>query len=291
LFFDGVIAEPSAWRQFWAEVGPYSLLELGRIGGKETLVPAVPCDNAGNIIRTVQIRAMFTAGNILEDSYKEEFIDYGSSVQDLIATVIYRNTERDGVFPRNASVDVSLVGVTEATAIRQTFDLSQYVTNRSQAIMYAKLLCQQRRNIRRNIEFKTFPTDSPLSPGSYIYVDAGLQEWQGIYSGQVESGGALNIPLADAIPNGSYSVLLYRDGQSVITTTASISSNVASSLAGYEGWLFVLGTPAKAKRTFRVVEVQMDEEGEVSVRAVEHPCDNSGQSLIADFSDGLFVIR
>jgi hypothetical protein len=291
LFFDGVIAEPTAWRQFWAEIGPYSLLELGRIGGKETLIPAVPCDNAGNITRTVQIRAMFTAGNILEDSYKEEFIDYGSSVQDLIATVIYRNTERDGVFPRNASVDVSLVGVTEATAIRQTFDLSQYVTNRSQAIMYAKLLCQQRRNIRRNIEFKTFPTDSPLSPGAYIYVDAGLQEWQGIYSGQVESGGALNIPLADAIPNGSYSVLLYKDGQSVITTTASISSNVASSLAGYEGWLFVLGTPAKAKRTFRVVEVQMDEEGEVSVRAVEHPCDNSGQSLIADFSDGLFTIR
>jgi hypothetical protein len=291
LFFDGVIAEPTAWRQFWAEIGPYSLLELGRIGGKETLIPAVPCDNSGNITRTVSIRAMFTAGNILEDSYKEEFIDYGSSVQDLIATVIYRNTERDGVFPRNASVDVSLVGVTEATAIRQTFDLSQYVTNRSQAIMYAKLLCQQRRNIRRNIEFKTFPTDSPLSPGAYIYVDAGLQEWQGIYSGQVESGGALNIPLADAIPNGSYSVLLYKDGQSVITTTASISSNVASSLAGYEGWLFVLGTPDKAKRTFRVVEVQMDEEGEVSVRAVEHPCDNSGQSLIADFSDGLFTIR
>jgi hypothetical protein len=291
LFFDGVIAEPTSWRQFWAEVGPYSLLELGRIGGKETLIPAVPCDNAGNITRTVPIRAMFTAGNILEDSYKEEFIDYGSSVQDLIATVIYRNTERDGVFPRNASVDVSLAGVTEATAIRQTFDLSQYVTNRNQAIMYAKLLCQQRRNIRRNIEFKTFPTDSPLSPGAYIYVDAGLQEWQGIYSGQVESGGALNIPLADTIPNGSYSVLLYKDGQSVITTTASISSNVASSLSGYEGWLFVLGTPAKAKRTFRVVEVQMDEEGEVSVRAVEHPCDNSGQSLIADFSDGLFTIR
>lgn len=291
LFFDGVIAEPTAWRQFWAEVAPYSLLELGRIGGKETLIPAVPCDNAGNITRTVQIRAMFTAGNILEDSYKEEFIDYGSSVQDLIATVIYRNTERDGVFPRNASVDVSLVGVTEATAIRQTFDLSQYVTNRSQAIMYAKLLCQQRRNIRRNVEFKTFPTDSPLSPGAYVYVDTGLQEWQGIYSGQVEAGGALNIPLADAIPNGSYSVLLYKDGQSVVTTTASISSNVASSLSGYEGWLFVLGTPAKAKRTFRVVEVQMDEEGEVTVRAVEHPCDNSGQSLIADFSDGLFVIR
>lgn len=291
LFFDGVIAEPTSWRQFWAETAPFSLLELGRIGGKETLIPAVPCDNAGNITRTVPITAMFTAGNILEDSYKEEFIDYGSSVQDLIATVIYRNTERDGVFPRNASVDVSLTGTTEATAIRQTFDLSQYVTNRSQAIMYAKLLCQQRRHIKRNIEFRTFPTDSPLSPGSYIYVDIGQQDWQGIYSGQVESGGALNIPLTETVPNGTYSVLLYRSGQAVISTSASISNNVASSLAGYEGWLFVLGTAVKAKRVFRIVEVQMDEEGEVSVRATEHPCDTSSQSLIADFSDGLFTVR
>ena len=291
LFFDGVIAEPTSWRQFWAETAPYSLLELGRIGGKETLIPAVPCDNAGNITRTVPITAMFTAGNILEDSYKEEFIDYGSSVQDLIATVIYRNTERDGVFPRNASVDVSLKDVTEAVAIRQTFDLSQYVTNRAQAILYAKLLCQQRRHIRRNIEFRTFPTDSPLTPGAYIYVDVGQQEWQSIYSGQVESGGALNIPLTQDVPNGTYNVLLYRSGQAVVSTSASISSNVASSLAGYEGWLFVLGTAVKAKRVFRIVEVQMDEEGEVSVRATEHPCDTSGQSLIADFSDGLFTVR
>jgi hypothetical protein len=291
LFFDGVIAEPTSWRQFWAETAPFSLLELGRIGGKETLVPAVPCDEAGNITRTVPITAMFTAGNILEDSYKEEFIDYGSSVQDLIATVIYRNTETDGVFPRNASVDVSLVGVTELTAIRQTFDLSQYVTNRAQAILYAKLLCNQRRHIRRNIEFRTFPTDSPLSPGAYIYVDIGQQEWQGIYSGQVESGGALNVPLVDAIPNGTYNVLLYRSGSAVVSTSAAVSGNVASSLSGYEGWLFVLGTAVTSKRVFRIVEVQMDEEGEVAVRAMEHACDTSGLSLIADFSDALFTIR
>jgi hypothetical protein len=291
LFFDGVIADPSSWRQFWAEVAPYSLLELGRIGGKETLVPAVPCDNAGNISRSVPISALFNAGNILDGTYKEEFIDYGSGVQDLIATVIYRDTEVDGVFPRNASVDVRLAGVADATAIRQTFDISQYVTNRSQAILYGKLLCQQRRHIRRTIEFSTFPTDTPLSPGAYIYVDLGLQEWQGIYSGQVEGGGALNVPLVDGIPNGTYNVLLYRSGSAVVTTTASISNNTASGLASYAGWLFVLGTAARSKRVFRVVEVQMDEEGEITVRATEHPCDTSGQSLIADFSDGLFTIR
>jgi hypothetical protein len=291
LFFDGVIADPSSWRQFWAEVAPYSLLELGRIGGKETLVPAVPCDNAGNITRSVPVTALFNAGNILDGSYKEEFIDYGSGVQDLIATVIYRDTEIDGVFPRNASVDVRLAGVADATGIRQTFDISQYVTNRSQAILYGKLLCQQRRHVRRTIEFSTFPTDTPLSPGAYIYVDLGLQEWQGIYSGQIEDAGALNVPLVDGIPNGTYNVLLYRSGSAVVTTTTSITNNTASGLASYAGWLFVLGTAARSKRVFRVVEVEMDEEGEITVRATEHPCDTSGQSLIADFSDGLFTIR
>jgi hypothetical protein len=292
LFMDCVIAERTPWRQFWAEVAPFSLLELGRIGGKETLVPAVPVDNAGNIIRRVPISALFNAGNILEDSYKEEFIDYGSSVQDLLATVIFRDTEREGFFPRNNSVDVSLVGVTETIAVRQTFDLSQFVTNRSQAIVFAKLMCNQRRHIRKAIEFRTFPTDSVLSPGAYIYVDIGQAQWNGIYSGAVQAGGALNTPITGTIPNGTYSVLLYKSGSGVVTqNSVVISGNVASSLAPYDGWLFVLGTAVRAKRVFRITEVQMDEEGEVSVKAIDHACDGNGDSLIADFADSLFTIR
>ena len=122
-------------------------------------------------------------------------------------------------------------------------------------------------------------------------MDIGHLEWQGIYSGQIGIGGALNVPLATNIPNGSYSILLYQSGQSVVTTTATVNNNTVSSLAAYENWLFVLGTEVKAKRVFRIVEVQMDEEGEVSVRAVEHPCDANGQSYIADLSDGPFDIR
>jgi len=293
LFMDGVIADPTSWRQFWAEVAPYNLLELGRIGGKETLVPAVPCDNAGNITRTIPITALFNQGNILEDSYKEEFIDYGSSVQDLIASVIYRDTEVDGVFPRNSSVEVSRKGVTEVDAIRQTFDLSQFVTRRDQAIKYGKLLCNQRRHIRRAIEFSTFPTNSVLSPGAYIYVALGENTWDKLKTGTIAEGGGLNTPVANAIPNGTYSVLLYQGGTAPISLTGiTVTNNIASALSTYAGWLFVMGQAITNKRVFRVTEVQMDEEGEVSVKAVEHPCDpNTGLSLIADFSDGNFSIR
>ena len=292
LFMDCVIAERTPWRQFWADVAPFSLLELGRVGGRETLVPAVPCDNAGVIQRTVPIAALFNAGNILEDSYKEEYIDYGSSVQDLLATIIYRDTERDGVFPRNRSVDVSLAGVTEATAVRQSFDLSQFVTNRDQAILFAKLMCNQRRYIRKAVEFKTFPTDSPMAPGSYIFIDVGQNQWSGIHSGVVQSGGVLNTPIAGNVPNGTYKVLLYKSGNAPVTlNSVAINGNVSSQLAAYSGWLFALGTTLSTKRTFRITEVQMDEEGEVTVKALEHQCDAAGQSLIANFSDSLFTIR
>jgi hypothetical protein len=297
LFFDGVIAEPTSWRQFWSEVAPFSLLEFGRIGGKDTLIPALPVSDTGAINRDVPISALFTAGNILDDSYKEEYLDYGTNVTDLIASVIYRDTELDGYFPKNRSVEVRLKDTTEASALRQTFDLSQYVTTRDQAIMYGKLLCRQRRHIRKSIEFKTFPTDSVLAPGSYIYVDVGQQQWNNIYSGRVEAGGVLNMPVGAQITNGSYSILLYSlNGKQeasvdncnpvlsdrIITKSITVSSNSSTALKDFEGYLFVLGTPTSSKRVFRVIEVAMDEEGEVTVRGVEHPCDSSGKSLIAD---------
>jgi hypothetical protein len=45
---------------------------------------------------------------------------------------------------------------------------------------------------------------------------------------------------------------------------------------------------------FRVTEVQMDEEGEVTVKAMEYPCVESGGKLlsrVADFSNSLFEVR
>lgn len=295
LFMDGVIAEQVPWRQFWADVAPFSLLELGRVGGRETLVPAVPCDDAGNITRQVTISALFNQGNILEDSYREEFLDFGSSVQDLIASVIYRDTERDGVFPRNRSVEVSRADAIDANSVRQTFDLSQYVTNRSQAILFGKLLCNQRRHIRRAIEFSTFPTDSVLEPGSYIYVAIGENQWDQVSTGVVEAGGVLNTPIGQ-VPNGSgLKALVYQSGSAVVTVdSVTVTNGTAAALGPYVGRLFVLGTSITRKRVFRVTEVQMDEDGQVSVKAIEHPCVESGSqtlSLIASFADSGFSIR
>lgn len=284
LFMDGVIADLQSWREFWAQTAPMSLLELARIGGRDTLVPGVPYDETtGDIDPKITISALFTAGNILEDSYKEEFIDYGASVQDAIVTAIYRDTNTNDIFPTNSSVQVSLKDVSEDEAVLETLDVSQFVTRRDQAVLLAKFLCLSKRYIRRAIEFKTFPTDSPVFPGAFVYVEIGMNRWDSIYSGRIEADGVLNAPLPKGVPNGTYTVFVYtgKSNGTAQFSNVSVSSGVASSLKSYAGSLFVLGTSVKNKRVFRVTEVSMDEEGETTIKAVEHPTNSSGESLIA----------
>jgi hypothetical protein len=295
LFMDGLIADGRPWREFWAQVAPFSLLELGKIGGKDTLVPALPyIKSSGRMTRNVSITALFNQGNILEDTFKEEFIDYGASVQDVIITLIYRDTERGSVFPRNNSVEVRRTDTQEANAIRESIDLSQFVTTRAQSILLGKYLCNVRRYNRRAIEFMTFPTDVFVMPGSYVYIETSNNQWDGIYTGRIEDGGVLNVPL-QVVPNGTYSVLTYgsTDGTRPFKEVV-IADGAAPALASRAGDLFVLGQAVRSKRVFRVTEVTMEEEGETTIRAVEHPCDANGQSLIAEgvasYVAGIFTV-
>lgn len=293
LFMDCVIASPRSWREFWVEVAPFNLLEFARIGGRETLVPAVPYDpNTGAITRTINVSAIFNTGNILEDSYKEEFMDYGSNVQDLIATIIYTEVPTDAVFAKKRSVDVQRRDILEADAIRQTFDLSNYVSNLDQAILFGKLICNTRRYVRQAIEFKTYPTSDPISPGAYVYVDIGQNSWDAIRTGVIGANGTLNTPLNNTPINGTYNFKLYRSDRGLINlNNVAISGGRSNALNSYEGFLFVLGIEATSRRVFRVSEVQMDEEGETTIRATSYPCTTDGLSLIADFSDTVFTIR
>jgi hypothetical protein len=306
LFMDGIIAEPSSWRQFWAQFAAFSLLELAKVGGQDVLIPAVPyVPTTGTITRTIPITALFNQGNIIEESYKEEFIDYGENTQDMIVTVIYRKTDNTGAFNVNTSVDVQLADTVEESAARKTIDASAFVTRRDQAIKLGKFLCNSKRYSQRACEFKTFPTDSPVFPGAYVYVELAHNQWDGIYTGIIEDGGFLNMPITASIPNGSsYSMLIYSpdDGASstqsftgvtIGNNRASIAGNT-SAFQNYVGKLFVVGTVVNNKRIFRVTEVQMDEEGEVTVRGVHHATDANGLSLISrgitENISGLFLI-
>ncbi len=298
LFMDCVIADNSSWREFWVSNSPFSLLEFARKNGKETLVPVVPVTRSGRAAETdgrpiaLTISALFTTGNILEDSYKEEFLDYGASTQDLIASVVYREEYGETVFQRKRTVQVERADSARGKAIRETFDASGFVTSRQQAILFGKMLVNQRKFIRRGIEFKTFPTSNPIEPGAFIYVDIGLNSWDRSSSGVIADGGALNSPLQDKIPDGTYSFLIYDQSDKKVSTrnAVSVSGGVASSLSNNVKDLYVMGVKSGQKRVFRITEVEMDQDGEVTVRAIEYPCDDEQRARVADFRPELFDV-
>lgn len=314
LFMDCVIADAQSWRSFWSQTAGFSLLELARIGGQDCLVPSVPYDSStGEITQTIKVSALFNPGNIFEDSYKEEFIDYGVNTEDIIVTCIYRDLDKDGAFSRNRSVEVRRtyvdeddeVKLNENDAIRQTVDMSAYVSSKEQAILVGKSLCQLRHYTRRAIEFKTFPTEAAISPGAYVYVELAQNEWQDIYTGTIRANSALDVPIGSKtsngkIPNGTYNILIYDPNTGVSGTSTKSGIVIANgtvsgnALKAFNGKLFVLGKKINSKRVFRVTEVEMDEEGEVTIRGVEHPCDSNGKSLVSKGltakSTGVFTI-
>jgi hypothetical protein len=292
LFMEGVIADRRGWRDFWAEVAPYSLLEFARLNGKETLIPSLPCTSDGVATTNLTVSALFNEGNIIEDSYKEDYMDYGDNTKDLVATVIYREMLDAEVFPRNASVTLCRNDADVADAVWQTFDLSDWVSQKRQAVLFARMLCQQRRYVGRTVEFRTVPTDSPIRPGAYIYVDIGLKRWDSVRTGVVKAGGVLDLPLDVGVADGTYTVMTY-DSQHdpAVSNAVAVQDGVATALASKVGSLFVMGSSNDARRVFRVTEVSLDESAEITVRASEHPCRINGAtvtSLVADLSDGLF---
>ena len=301
LCMDGVIADAGSWRSFWAENAPFSLLELARKNGSDTLVPAIPVDESGaaadanGLPVPLEISALFTPGNILEGSYKEEFFDYGSATQELIASVIYRDQSKDEVFSTNKSIEVRRKGLSDEDGLRQTFDASQFITQKQQAILFGKLLVNQRRHIDKAIEFKTFPSEAAIEPGAFIYVDIGVKRWDRYSAGIVMEGGALNVPIQDKIANGTYSFLFYDPNTGDVSSSShTVTDDVAAGIdAGNIGQMFVMGASEPNRRVYRVSEVAIEEDGEISVKAVEYPCFEDGgetRARIADFRSSNFEV-
>jgi hypothetical protein len=286
LYMDGVFADQGNWRETWERIAPWSLLEFARIGGRDTLVPAIPCNDAGVADRRVNIVATFNSGNILPGSLRENFLDYGDSTRDLVGTAIYREYRRKEVFSRNNSVTLHLGDADLADATYLTFDLSDLVTTRLQAELYLRLLCRQRRLLRRACEFKTIPTDSMILPGSYVVIDTGKTTWDKITSGLVDAGGSLNLPLHTGLTSGTHNALLYRSGSKPVSLAGiELSGGTAPALAPYAGWLVVLGTLSTSRAVWRIGDVEIARDGVVTVKAVEHPVTGPDTHLLSRVAD------
>lgn len=277
LFFDGVIADRVSLRQYIADTAPFFLLNFVIANGKFSLMPAIPPSG------TPAISNLFTAGNIIENSFS---VDYLAADQrrDFQALVTYRTHFAKNELPVRRTYRARFADVPTSAPI-ETFDISQFCTSRNHAAQVANYFLSIRRRVTHAVKFKTAHEGAGIAPGSYIRV-ALEQNAVSSFGNGVISGSTGTVSSATPLPDGTYSISYYVAGATdVQTASLTITGGIATNTQLW-GALFTLTSSTINVGTYLVEQIELDEDGLVSVIATEYPdsiaSDVSGSGIIAE---------
>lgn len=279
-FFDGVIASKTNLRQWAADTAASMLLDLLQRDGRFALEPAIIFPEDG----PVPIRAIFTAGNIVEDSFSLEFLNEEDRLP-IQASVKWReersrdNYSSPGLFPVEREVLVRETSSTESDPI-ESFDLSDYCTNLEHAIDFACFVIRMRKTITHTIKLSTTPDglDSSLRAGDYIKVALDFTYYDEFANGVILADGTIVSTRPDLLPPGTHDAVYWDGGDNpVVDGPITVS---ADGLGSPPNVVFIKKNVNTQVRTYKVESISLSENGVIDIEAVHHPVDSSGVSLI-----------
>lgn len=278
LFFDGVITDPVNIREFVTATAPFFLCNFVISDGLFSLVPAVPTTVGGNISTgAVTIKALFTGGNILEDTFRVEYIN-AEERNNIQAVIRYREGVKNQL-PQERTLTTRWNLTGSANDKIETFDLTQFCTSRDHAILVGRYLLSVRRRVTHTVTLKTTPQGLSLAPGEYIRVITTASPYSGANNGVITDNGTIvsALPLA----NGSYSISYYKTGSNIVQTGTITVSNGTVSNSAFWGSVFTLTSQSTSSNVYLVEQLSLDAEGMVEIVASEFPCTTALASQIA----------
>jgi len=295
LFFNGVIGEMTNLRQFVMDLAPNFLCNFVLADGKFSLVPAVPYihDSGAINLGAVEINQFFTAGNILEDSFKLEYLS-SEERRPFKAVVRYRQ-EAKNKLPEERVVEVKIPGLDEFDPNidlmpQEQFNLTQFCTSKSHAIKVAKYFLGLRQLVTHTISFSTTVHGLNLKAGSFIKVVTESSPYSSANNGSISSTGQVTsvTPLSDGQYNVSYFQI---NSEDVETGTINVSDGVVAD-STFHNSVFTLTNPEVSQNVYVVEQLTFSQEGTVDIVASEHPCNDDGSSKLAHLiENGSFVIQ
>ena len=268
-FFDGIIDEKLNIRSWAAQTAQAFLLDFVIRNGKFALQPAVNLDGPETI------RGLFTAGNIIEDTFELSFADEQDRIPPRVQ-VRWREEKPDqdkGLFPLIRQVTVREAGTPEDAPLEQ-IDASAFATSQKHAIDVAKFICRTKRLVTHSVSFTTTPTENVLDIGSVFKLGLETVNFEQPQNGAITSTNEVTSwpPLAD----GSYPVLLW-DGSSLRETTLTVVNGKAAP----SNSVFCLRNTTATTQTYKAQSLSFNEDGNIEVQATFFPTDDRGISLIA----------
>jgi hypothetical protein len=289
-FFDGVQADRVNLRQWAADTAAAHLLVFGESDGKFYLRPALQ-------FTAVSIKGLFTAGNIVEGSFKLQYLE-PEEREPIQVSVRYREERAStdltnpGIFPTEREVLVR-EATGSATDSVESIDLSDYVTSREHAIDAAKFIIRMRRIPTHAISFRTTHEGAlaKLGPSDYIRVAMDETQYDQFNNGVVTADGALvsTKPLTD----GTYNVIAWNGTEGTPPADAILTVSGGGTVATPVGVVFTVKLPSTQVRTYQIERITPDEEGTFNIEAVHMPTSASGVLEMANGFDtaGNWVIE
>lgn len=274
-YFDGAITSPINIRQWASSVARNFLLDLIIRNGKWSLQPTVEFD------KPEPITALFTAGNIVEDSFELNYLEQDQRQAPRIS-VKWRQEQTSGdlnnrgLFPIVREVTVR-ESTTSADAPIESIDISDYGTSQKHAIDRAKFECRFRRLSTHQIRFKTTVDQAVLDLGKCFKLGMETVIYNQPSNGYISEQGELTSwpELAD----GNYPALVW-DGKG--TAIAEVTLTIAGGKCATNlGSVFCLKNSVSDTQTYKVTSLSFDEDGNVDVEAIHWPTGSSGYSLIS----------
>ena len=280
IFYDGVIEDTESFRTFIYDNAPLQLCSFTIKNGRFGMIPALPVNSNDEIsLQPIAVEQIFTAGNIIENSLQLQYIDV-SQRSNIRALVTWRVTvQNDLPYQASALMHWSDINVNERATTEQSFDLSEFCTNREQALRTARFLLSVRRRITKTVSFKTVPDALGVQPGSYIRVITEASTYSSTANGSITDAGTL--VSITTVKDGQYDALLYNPTtQEVVETIITVADNTVSD-SQYHGSLFTLLSGSTDYSVYQIESLNLEEDGLVSISAVEVPTDASGVSIVA----------
>lgn len=289
LFFDGALAGRVNLRQWAADVAAAHLCFFGESAGKFWLRPAWP----GTVSdpQPVPIKGIFTAGNILENTFSLEFLE-PEDRRPIQVSVKFReerlsvNLDNPGVFSTEREILVREVApFGKDTDPIESIDLSDYVTSREHAIDAAKFIVRMRRIPDHAVRFSTTHEGlvAAIQPGDFIRVAMDVTHYNELRNGAVLGDGTL--VSTQPFEDGSYPVLAW-DGTSTTPpapTTLTVSGNGTS--ASPVGVIFTLANSLTQTYTYQIERITPSEDGGFSIEAIHMPTTETGILTMAEGFD------
>jgi hypothetical protein len=277
LFFDDVIAEPTNIRSWLTQKTPSMLCYLTLKNGRMAIEPAMPYDpNTYKIDgeRPVEISAMFTEGNIIEESFNLEWLELEDR-KDFQAAIRYRR-QGNNRLPGEETVVVRYATAGSSEYPLEDFDLP-HVSHMQHAMKAARYFLAIRKHVTHTITFRSLPWGLTLAPGQYIRVATEVSPYNPSNNGIVKADGT--IVSVTALSDGSYPVYFWERGQQEVTSGSLEVSN--GQAANLKNCVFSVIGSNTTNQVYQIEALDIDQDGIVTIKASNFPVDAANRSLVA----------